>query len=137
MERHHQTRTNPGRSCRQGSPRRTAHSAVPVRADGDADLPAIGCTVFLSCFVDSQIPEPLGLATTIDTWWPEINAFIATGITNARTEGYRRPVKQVKRAACGFRNPQTRPGGYASITLADNGPRPGVAADCPVKFEEL
>jgi transposase len=27
------------------------------------------------------------LATTIDTRWPEMNAFIATGITNARTEG--------------------------------------------------
>jgi transposase len=45
------------------------------------------------------------LAATVDTWWPEINAFVATGITNARTEGYNRLVKQVKRAACGFRNP--------------------------------
>lgn len=52
-----------------------------------------------------QIPELLALAGTVDTWWPEINAFIATGITNARTGGYNRLVKQVKRAACGFRNP--------------------------------
>ena len=29
----------------------------------------------------------------------------ATGITNARTEGYNRLAKQAKRAACGFRNP--------------------------------
>jgi hypothetical protein len=43
--------------------------------------------------------ELLTLATTIDTRWPEMNAFIATGITNARTEGYNRLVKQVKRAA--------------------------------------
>ncbi|WP_082897725.1 transposase [Rhodococcus sp. EPR-157] len=40
----------------------------------------------------------------VDTWWSEINAFITTGITNAKTEGYNRLVKQVKRSACGFRN---------------------------------
>ena len=59
---------------------------------------------FLSWCIDSQIPELLTLATTIDTWWPEINAFVTTGITNARTEGHNRLVKQVKRAGCGFRN---------------------------------
>ncbi|WP_343710193.1 transposase, partial [Mycobacterium sp.] len=31
-------------------------------------------------------------------------AFLATGITNARTEGYNRLVKQVKRVGCGYRN---------------------------------
>jgi transposase len=51
-----------------------------------------------------QIPELLTLATSIDTWWPEINAFLITGITNARTEGCNRLVRQVKRAGCGFRN---------------------------------
>jgi len=59
---------------------------------------------FLVWCIDSQIPELLTLASTVDTWWPEINAFIATGITNAATEGYDRLVKQVKRVACGFRN---------------------------------
>jgi len=38
-------------------------------------------------------PGGFTLAATIDTWWPEINAFVATGITNARTEGYNRLVK--------------------------------------------
>src|SRR5215475_8327946 len=52
---------------------------------------------FLAWCIDSQIPELLTLAATIDTWWPEINAFVQTGITNARTEGYNRLVKQVKR----------------------------------------
>ena len=33
-----------------------------------------------------------------------ILAFLHTGLTNARTEGYNRLVKQVKRVACGFRN---------------------------------
>ena len=46
----------------------------------------------------------LALAKTVDAWWPEINAFVLTGITNARTEGYNRLVKAVKRSACGFRN---------------------------------
>jgi len=46
----------------------------------------------------------LALAKTVDAWWPEINAFVLTGITNARTEGYNRLVKAVKRSACGFRS---------------------------------
>jgi transposase len=52
-----------------------------------------------------QHPELLTLAHSIDTWWPQIDAFITTGITNARTEGHNRLVKQVKRAGCGYRNP--------------------------------
>ncbi|TCJ75324.1 UNVERIFIED_ORG: transposase IS204/IS1001/IS1096/IS1165 family protein [Dietzia maris] len=54
--------------------------------------------------VDSNIPELLAVAKTVDVWWPEISAFVRTGITNARTEGYNRLVKAVKRSACGFRN---------------------------------
>lgn len=76
-----------------------------VRVGGDAHLTRHRLHRFLAWCIDSQIPELLALAGTVDTWWPEINAFIATGITNARTEGYNRLVKQVKRAACGFRNP--------------------------------
>ena len=53
---------------------------------------------------DADIPEITRLATTIETWWPAILAFLHTGLTNARTEGYNRLVKQVKRVACGFRN---------------------------------
>ena len=76
-----------------------------VRTGGDPHLTRHRLHRFLSWCIDSQIPELLTLATTIDTWWPEINAFIVTGITNARTEGYNRLVTQVKRAGCGFRNP--------------------------------
>jgi transposase len=50
--------------------------------------------------------ELLTLATTIDIRWPEMNVFIATGITNARTEGYNRLVKQVKRAAADSATPK-------------------------------
>jgi len=75
-----------------------------VRLGGDAHLTRHRLHRFLTWRIDSQIPELLTLAATIDTWWPEINAFVTTGITNARTEGYNRLVKQVKRSGCGFRN---------------------------------
>lgn len=75
-----------------------------VHVGGDPHLARHRLHRFLAWCIDSQIPELLTLATTVDTWWPEINAFLATGITNARTEGYNRLVKQVKRVACGFRN---------------------------------
>lgn len=75
-----------------------------VRIGGDPHLTRHRLHRFLSWCIDSHIPELLTLAATVDTWWPEINAFLTTGITNARTEGYNRLVKQVKRVACGFRN---------------------------------
>ena len=73
-----------------------------VRVGGDAHLTRHRLHQFLTWCIDSQIPELLTLAATVDHWWPEINAFVTTGITNARTEGYNRLLKQVKRV--GFRN---------------------------------
>ncbi|HTX94418.1 MAG TPA: ISL3 family transposase, partial [Mycobacterium sp.] len=75
-----------------------------VRIGGDPHLTRHRLHRFLAWCIDSQIPELLTLAATIDEWWPEINAFMQTGITNARTEGYNRLLKQVKRVGCGFRN---------------------------------
>jgi len=77
-----------------------------VRIGGDPHLTRHRLHRFLAWCIDSQIPELLTLAATIDQWWPEINAFVQTGIINARTEGYNRLVKQVKRGGCGFRNRQ-------------------------------
>ena len=48
------------------------------------------------------------LATTIETWWPEILAFLHTGITNAGSEGTNRVIKTVARDAYGFRNPENQ-----------------------------
>jgi transposase len=59
---------------------------------------------FYQWCADAQIPELTTLAETIETWWPSIEVFLTTGLTNARTEGTNRLIKQVKRAACGFRN---------------------------------
>jgi transposase len=50
-------------------------------------------------------PEIERLATTIERWWPYIEEFIHTGITNAASEGINRVVKLVARNAFGFRNP--------------------------------
>ena len=44
------------------------------------------------------------LATTIMKWWLEIEGFLELGITNARTEGHNRVIKQIKRVDCGFRS---------------------------------
>ena len=50
------------------------------------------------------MPETTRLAATIDTWWPAIAVALAEQVTNARTEGFNRVIKQVKRVGCGFRN---------------------------------
>jgi transposase len=50
------------------------------------------------------IAEIERLAATIERWWPHIEAFIRTGITNATSEGINRVVKLVARNAFGFRN---------------------------------
>ena len=64
----------------------------------------LGTHTFYQWCADAQIPELTTLAETIETWWPAIEVFLTTGLTNARTEGTNRLIKQVKRAACGFRN---------------------------------
>ena len=60
---------------------------------------------FYAWCAQAQIDELITLATTVETWWPAILAFLETGLTNARTEGLNRLVKQSKRSACGYRNP--------------------------------
>jgi transposase len=52
----------------------------------------------------ADVPEVTTLAKTIEAWWPQILAFIDTGITNARTEATNRMVKDAARIAFGFRN---------------------------------
>jgi hypothetical protein len=54
------------------------------------------------------VTPPAGLqrlATTVETWWPEILAFLHTGSTTAGSEGTNRLIKTVARDAYGFRNP--------------------------------
>ena len=50
----------------------------------------------------ADIPELTRLAGTVETWWPTIEAYLRLRVTNARTEGYNRKIKQIKRVAVGF-----------------------------------
>ncbi len=52
----------------------------------------------------ADMPETTCLAETVQTWWPQIEAFLRLRITNARTEGTNRVIKQLKRVGCGYRN---------------------------------
>ncbi|MGS2620186.1 ISL3 family transposase [Micromonospora sp. LZ34] len=56
----------------------------------------------------TDLPELHRLATTIETWWPQIHAFLRTGITNAGSEGTNRVIKTIARDAYGFRNPESQ-----------------------------
>ena len=56
------------------------------------------------CALFANVPEIVTLAETIEAWWPEIEAFLRLNITNARTEGSNRTIKQIKRVGCGFAN---------------------------------
>jgi len=75
-----------------------------ARTDQPRDQIAAQLYTFYSWCAASNVEELHTLAGTVETWWPEIETFIDTGITNARTEGLNRLVKQVKRSGCGFRN---------------------------------
>lgn len=61
--------------------------------------------VFYRWCADTDIPELHRLARTVEAWWPQIEAFILTGVTNARSEGVNRLIKLEARNAFGFRNP--------------------------------
>jgi transposase len=62
-------------------------------------------TAFYGWCAEANLPELHRLATTIDRWWPAIEAFITTKITNAASEGVNRVAKLTARNAYGFRNP--------------------------------
>lgn len=63
---------------------------------------------FYARCADSDLLELHRLAATVETWWPEILAFLHTGITNAGSEGTNRVIKTVARDAYGFRNPENQ-----------------------------
>ncbi|MCK2216782.1 transposase [Actinomadura sp. ATCC 31491] len=57
------------------------------------------------CVDHPYLPELITLAETVAAWWEEIEAFLHTGITNAKSEGTNRVIKLEARCAYGFRNP--------------------------------
>lgn len=87
-----------------GAPR--AH-AVARRGGVRSDI-AHRLTRFNTWCAAAEIPEVTRLAATVDAWWPEIEAFLTTGITNAGTEGTNHLIKDAARVAIGFRNLDNR-----------------------------
>ncbi|MFD7491046.1 transposase [Streptomyces sp. NPDC059832] len=63
------------------------------------------CCTGSTADADADLPELQRPATTVETWWPEILAFLHTGITNAGSGGTNRVIKTIARDAYGFRNP--------------------------------
>jgi transposase len=59
---------------------------------------------FYQAAIDAHLPEATRLAGTIQTWWPAVLTALLADVDNARTEGFNRIIKQVKRIGCGYRN---------------------------------
>ena len=59
---------------------------------------------FYEAAIDAHLPEATRLAKTVETWWPAILIALTHNVSNARTEGFNRIIKQTKRVGCGFRS---------------------------------
>ncbi|MDQ3105007.1 MAG: transposase [Actinomycetota bacterium] len=87
---------------------------------------------FYDVALDAAMAEATRLANTIQTWWPAILVALTEQVTNARTEGFNRIIKQTKRVGCGYRNMdnyQRRILSHIAVTrplrsAARTGPRP-------------
>jgi hypothetical protein len=87
--------------------------------------------VFLTWRADSGLPELERLARTIDTWWPQIEAFLLTGITNAASKGHNRVIKLTSRCAYGSATPITNAYAHAASPPAED-----AAASIRLKIDE-
>jgi transposase len=63
---------------------------------------------FDESYAASGLPELERLATTVQAWWPEIEAGITSGVNNAGSEGINRSIKTDARTAYGCSNPATQ-----------------------------
>ncbi|BBZ06843.1 hypothetical protein MDOR_10120 [Mycolicibacterium doricum] len=107
-----------------------------VRVGGDPHLTRHRLHRFLSWCIDSQIPELLTLAATVDTWCPRSTP---SSKPESPTPAPRDTTGSSSRssasaAASGIET--TRPAGYDSTAPANSGPQPRHHADCPLKIEE-
>jgi transposase len=59
---------------------------------------------FYDAAIDTVMPETTRLAHTIQAWWPAILVALTHQVSNARTEGFNRIIKQTKRVGCGYRS---------------------------------
>lgn len=75
-----------------------------VLRESDPDRTRLRLYEFYTAAADAHMDETSRLATTLETWWPAILIALTADITNARTEGFNRIIKQAKRVGCGFTN---------------------------------
>ena len=54
--------------------------------------------------IEARLPEATRVARTVEAWWPAILVALTHDVSNARTEGFNRVIKQTKRVGCGFRS---------------------------------
>jgi transposase len=59
---------------------------------------------FYDAAARAHMDETTRLARTIEAWWPAVLVALTEDVTNARTEGFNRIIKQTKRVGCGFTN---------------------------------
>lgn len=59
---------------------------------------------FYDAAARADMDETTRLARTIAAWWPAVLVALTEDVTNARTEGFNRIIKQTKRVGCGFTN---------------------------------
>lgn len=84
----------------------------------------------------ADVPEVTTLVRTVEAWWPQILAFIDTGITNARTEATNRMVKDAARIAFGVPQPR-KPAPQSTVALqADDHQSADARVTSPLNFEE-
>ena len=62
---------------------------------------------------EANLPEMNRLMRTVDKWWNEIETLIVTGATTAKVEANNTTIKNIKRSARGYRNPEN----YRSVIL--------------------
>jgi transposase len=84
----------------------------------------------------TDVPEVTTLARTIEARWPQILAFIDTGITNVGTEGTNRLIKDAARTAFGFRNLDNQRRRVRLHCKRTNDQLAAVRVTRPLNFEE-
>jgi hypothetical protein len=92
-----------------GSPKRNSAPSWPATGTGSTPPRCAHASTASTRGAPTRgIEEIKRLADTIETWWDGIEAFLRTGITNAKSEGINRAVKLAARNAYGFRNPENQ-----------------------------
>jgi hypothetical protein len=83
-------------------------------------------------------PRTSRLATTIETWWPAILAFLHTGLTNAAPRATTDWSHRSNASPAASATPRTHAAGYASTDPAPSGPQHQIhhRAAAPVNLEE-